>query len=128
MRIAVASQNFRTVTGHVGRTRRFFVFEAVAGEPAREIDRLDMPKEMALHEYHGEGPHPLYEVEVIIAGSVGPGFADRMGARGIKGVATSETDPAEAARAFVEGRLEELPVEEHHGHGHGHGHHHHDHD
>lgn len=126
MRIAVASQNFRTVTGHVGRTRRFFIFEAVPGEDPREVDRLDMPKHMALHEYRGEGPHPLYEVEVIIAGSVGAGFASRIGARGIRGVATSETDPAEAARAFVEGRLAELPVEEHRGPEHGH--HHHDHD
>lgn len=105
MRIAVASQNFRTVTSHVGRTRRFFIFEAMPGEPAREIDRLDMPKGMALHDYHGDGPHPLDSVEVIIAGSVGAGFVDRMAARGITAVATSMTDPALSAQAFAEGRL-----------------------
>ena len=27
MRIAVASQNFRTVTGHAGKSRRFLVFD-----------------------------------------------------------------------------------------------------
>lgn len=105
MRIAVASQNFRTVTSHVGRTRRFFIFEANPGEPAREVDRLDLPKDMAIHEFRGTGHHPLYDVATIIAGSVGDGFARRMSARGITAVATAETDPAEAARAFVEGRL-----------------------
>lgn len=105
MRIAVASQNFRTVTSHVGRTRRFFIFEAEPGAAAREVDRLDMPKEMALHNYAGDGTHPLYEVDAIIAGSVGDGFVARMGARGIAAVATSETDPALAAQAFVEGHL-----------------------
>ncbi|TCO71599.1 NifB/NifX family molybdenum-iron cluster-binding protein [Rhodovulum euryhalinum] len=105
MRIAVASQNFRNVTSHVGRTRRFFIFEAVPGEPAREVDRLDLPKDMSIHEFRGEGHHPLYDVAAIIAGSVGDGFARRMAARGIAAVATSETDPAAAALAFVEGRL-----------------------
>ncbi|TCP60013.1 putative Fe-Mo cluster-binding NifX family protein [Rhodovulum bhavnagarense] len=105
MRIAVASQNFRTVTSHVGRTRRFFVFEAVAGQPATEIERIDLPKGMALHDFSGTGHHPLYDVEAIIAGSVGRGFVQRMGAMGIRAVATAETDPAEAARALVEDRL-----------------------
>jgi predicted Fe-Mo cluster-binding NifX family protein len=105
MRIAVASQNFRTVTPHVGKTRRFILFEAAPGEPAREVDRLDLPRGMALHDFRGEGHHPLYEVGAIIAGSVGAGFARRMADRGIPALATSETDPARAAQAFVDGRL-----------------------
>jgi len=31
MKIAVASQNFRTVTPHAGRTRRFLVYEPSRG-------------------------------------------------------------------------------------------------
>ncbi|SIO45829.1 Predicted Fe-Mo cluster-binding protein, NifX family [Rhodovulum sp. ES.010] len=113
MRIAVASQNFRTVTSHAGRTRRFFVFEAHPDAPAREVDRIDLPRGMALHDFHGEGHHPLYEAEAIIAGSVGEGFHRRMAARGIAAVATAETDPAEAARAYVEGRLAPAPPHDH---------------
>lgn len=117
MRIAVASQNFRTVTGHVGRTRRFLIFEAEPGTLPREVDRLDMPKDMSMHEFHGQGHHPLYDMSAIIAGSVGNGFARRMAERGITAVATSETDPAEAARAFVEGRLPPAAPHDHHDHG-----------
>ena len=121
MRIAVASQNFRTVTGHAGKTRRFLVFEASPGQPAREVERFDLPKEMAFHEFRGDGPHPLYSVQAVIAGSMGPGFARRLAGRGITAVATSETDPARAADAFVAGTLPEAEPHDHdHGHG-GHG-------
>jgi hypothetical protein len=34
MRIAITSQNFRTVTGHAGRAGRFLVFEAAATRAA----------------------------------------------------------------------------------------------
>ncbi|SIS54947.1 NifB/NifX family molybdenum-iron cluster-binding protein [Phaeovulum vinaykumarii] len=122
MRIAVASQNFRTVTSHVGRTRRFFLFEAEPGAPVREVGRLDLPKGMALHDYKGDGPHPLYEVDAVIAASVGEGFARRMSMRGIAAAATSEPDPVAAAQAFVEGRLPPgAPHEHDHTHGHDHG-------
>ena len=101
MKIAVTSQNFRTVTPHAGRTRRFLVYQAEpAGEPV-EIDRLDLPKDMAMHEFHQDGPHPLDTVDVIIAGSFGDGFARRMAKRGITAVNSDKTDPKEAVRDFL---------------------------
>jgi predicted Fe-Mo cluster-binding NifX family protein len=101
MKIAVTSQNFRTVTPHAGRTRRFLVYRPEpAGEPV-EIDRLDLPKEMAMHEFHQNGPHPLDTVDVVIAGSFGDGFARRMAKRGITAVTTDKTDPVDAVRDFL---------------------------
>lgn len=101
MKIAVTSQNFRTVTPHAGRTRRFLVYRAeLAVEPV-EIDRLDLPKEMAMHEFHQNGPHPLDTVDVVIAGSFGDGFARRMARRGIRAVTTEKVDPLEAVRDFL---------------------------
>ncbi|MBK1637025.1 NifB/NifX family molybdenum-iron cluster-binding protein [Rhodovulum adriaticum] len=113
MRIAVASQNFRTVTPHVGRTRRFFIFEATPGAPAQEVERLDMPRGMALHDFKGPGDHPLYSVDAIIAASVGRHFVQRMARMGITAAATSEPDPAAAARALVEGCLPPPAPHEH---------------
>lgn len=105
MRIAVASQNFRTVTSHAGKTRRFLVFEVEAGKPAVEVGRLDLPKEMSVHAFNGEGRHPLEEMDGLIAGSMGPGFIRRMAAWHVQAAATEVEDPAEAARALAEGRL-----------------------
>jgi hypothetical protein len=44
MRIAVSSQNFRTITGHAGKSRRFIVYHAKPGETPQELERLDLPK------------------------------------------------------------------------------------
>lgn len=101
MKIAVTSQNFRTVTAHAGRTRRFLVYLTKPGGDPVEIDRLDMPKDMAMHEFHRERAHPLDAVDVVIAGSFGEGFARRMAKRGIRAVTTDRTDPLDAVRDFL---------------------------
>lgn len=114
MKVAVTSQNFRTVTGHAGKTRRFLVFEAGAdGEPA-EVERIDLPKGMAFHDFHGDGPHPVDVADVIVTGGCGEGFVRRMAGRGIRVVATSETDPIKAATAVACG--EPLPPPAPHDH------------
>lgn len=105
MLIAVASQNFRTVTGHAGKTRRFLVFDAAPCRPPQEVDRLDLPKEMSIHEFKEDGAHPLDKVSVVIAGSAGPGFLNRMAARGVVAITTSETDPVTAIKNYLAGSL-----------------------
>lgn len=104
MKFAVASQNFCNITPHAGKTRRFLLFEATPGGEPVETGRLDLAKEMAIHEFGG-GPHPLDEVQVIIAGSAGPGFVARMKERGITAVATTESDPRTAVSAYLAGTL-----------------------
>ena len=123
MKIAVTSQNFRTVTPHAGRTRRFLVYEAAEGGEPVEVERLDLPKELAIHEFHAEGPHPLDAVDVVIAGSFGEGFATRLATRGIVAVATAKADPLEAVKEYL-ARLQaggEAPAGTACGCGHGHG-------
>lgn len=105
MKIAVTSQNFRTITGHAGRTRRFLVFEAEPGMEPIEVDRLDLPPELAFHEFRDTGPHPVDCADVLITGSAGPGFIRRLAARGIRVYVTTETDPRRAIRALFEGTL-----------------------
>ena len=41
MKIAVSSQNFRTVTAHAGKARRFIVFDLATPCTPREVERLD---------------------------------------------------------------------------------------
>lgn len=138
MKIAVTSQNFRTVTSHAGRARRFIIFEAEAGSEAREIERLDLPKEMAIHDFHGTGPHPLDAVDVVLSESFGQGFAQRMTQRGVIAAIAAAEDPKEAAEAYAAAAAlapdGPAPVVgncgSHHGHAgtdghHQHGHHHH---
>jgi predicted Fe-Mo cluster-binding NifX family protein len=115
MKIAVGSQNRKTVTGHAGRTRKFMVWEVSPGAEPAEDGWIELPKELAFHEFHGDGPHPLDGVDVLIVGGAGPGFTRRLAARGIEVVQTSETDPAKAVRDYLHGTLAPAPE---HGHEH----------
>jgi predicted Fe-Mo cluster-binding NifX family protein len=127
MRIAVTSQNFRTVTGHAGKARRFIVFEADGQTPPREIERLDLDANMAMHGYGHNAAHPLDSMNVLITGGAGEGFVRNLAARGVQVVATNETIPSLAVEAFLDGRVKSASVGCNHDHsdldgdGHAHG-------
>lgn len=112
-KVAVTSQNFRTITGHAGKSRRFLVYSKSNSEQWEEIDRFDLPKEMSMHEFKGE-KHPLDDLDVIITGSCGAGFVRRMQSRGVEVYATSETDPVKAVLALANGQA--LPPPAPHSH------------
>ena len=79
MRIAVTRQNFKTVTGHAGKTRRFIVFETDGTSAPTEVQRLDLPSGMSLHDYHGDD-HPLFTLglDALVTQGAGDGFRARM--------------------------------------------------
>ena len=105
MRIAVTSQNYRTVTGHAGKARRFVVFESDGQTSPREVERLDLDIDMAIHGYDHHAAHPLYSMNVLITGGAGEGFVRNLAARGVTVVATNETIPSLAVEAFLDGRV-----------------------
>ncbi len=104
MRIAVTSQNFRTVTGHAGKARRFMIFEASSSGPARLADTLDLPRHMSMHEHPRGAPHPIDGIDVLVTASCGDGFVRKMAERGIRVVTTAETNPVYAAEAIAAGK------------------------
>jgi predicted Fe-Mo cluster-binding NifX family protein len=118
VKIAITSQNFRTITGHAGKTTHFLVFEGSAGEALREVERLDLPAELMMHAFRGTDGHPLQAVDALITGGAGEGFVRRLGAWGVRVAITSETDPTAAVRAFLKGELAPATGPEgHHHHG-----------
>jgi predicted Fe-Mo cluster-binding NifX family protein len=117
MQIAVSSQNFRQVTGHAGHARRFLVFKVDEGKAIQLVDRLDLPKELAIHGFDDRQAHPLYDVDVLITGGAGEGFKRRLAMRGVQVVATAETDPEVAVRDFLTGVMKAPEAHDHDGHG-----------
>ena len=101
MKIGVTSQNLKTITGHAGKTRRFLVFEEQA-PGVWHSERLDLPKEMSMHEFKGSA-HPIDELDVLITAGCGEGFKRKALARGIRVVTTSETDPLQAVNRWARG-------------------------
>ena len=121
MRIAVTSQNFKTITGHAGKTRRFLIYELDNAGQMREIDRLDLPAVMSLHEYQGED-HPLFRLGLTawVTQGAGTGFVQRLARYGIQVHVTSESDPVQAVNRLAGGEplAPGLPHEHDHGHDH----------
>jgi predicted Fe-Mo cluster-binding NifX family protein len=116
MRFAVSSQNFRTITGHAGKARRFIIYDVLSPNEIAEVARLDLPLKMAIHGFDEGLKHPLDETDILITGGAGEGFVLRMARRGIRVVRTGETDPIEAIRACFFGNLKPPASHDDHGH------------
>jgi predicted Fe-Mo cluster-binding NifX family protein len=112
MKIAVTSQDFRTVTGHAGRARRFLVYSVQPGGEPVEAARLDLPAELSFHEAGGTGAHPIDGVDVVLSAGFGAHFVQAMAQRAIQVAATDKEDPVEAVRDYLDRRASgrELPV------------------
>lgn len=116
MKIAVTSQNRKSITEHAGRCRKFWLFIT---ENNKIVDKqlLELPKELAFHESSPHEPHPLDDIDILIAGDMGQGLVKRLERKGIKGLITKESNPEKAVLLFLSGSLEsEQPNQHHHGH------------
>jgi predicted Fe-Mo cluster-binding NifX family protein len=112
MKIAVASQNRKTVTDHAGKCRRFWIYQ-LDGSRLADKYLLELPMQQTLHASPQDAPHPLDTINVLICGGLGAGLQQRLKQRGIQAIATPETDPDRAVAAWLVGTLEELPAELH---------------
>ena len=104
MKIAVASQNRKIVTGHAGKCRKFWLYD-IEDRAVKGKTLLELPREQSFHEHTGAEPHPLQDVQVLITGGMGEGLARRLAAMGIEGLVTTETDPDRAVSAYLAGTL-----------------------
>jgi predicted Fe-Mo cluster-binding NifX family protein len=121
VKIAVTSQNFRSVTGHAGKSRRFIIFDVEALRDTSVVTHLDLPLEMTFHEFAG-GKHPLDDVDVILTASAGQGFIAQLAQRGVQVITCGESDPHQAVQDYLAGEVKPVIPHEHqkqHGHAHG---------
>jgi predicted Fe-Mo cluster-binding NifX family protein len=107
VKFAVASEDFQTISGHAGHAARFLVYEAETGKEPVEIARIDINEDQTIHNFQG-GAHPLDGVEVLIAGSAGGCFVERMQKRGITTVVAQDIPPAAAVAGYMMGVIHPL--------------------
>jgi predicted Fe-Mo cluster-binding NifX family protein len=109
MKIAIATKDWLTVSGHAGQARCWLLYDLANGPEAALAapQRVQLAKEQVLHHFQDDGPHPLDSVEIVVAGSAGDGFIRHMQKRGAEVLLTGETDPGEALRRILAG--EALP-------------------
>lgn len=107
MKIAIATQDYTTVSGHAGQSRHWLVYDCRAGQPLPGADRVELTREQVFHHFQDDGPHPLDGVEVVVAASAGDGFVRHLAKRGAQVLLTGEIDPAAALAKILAG--EALP-------------------
>ena len=116
MKIAVTSQNRRTITGHAGRCRNFWLF-MIENNKLVDKELVELPKEQSFHDSPPHEAHPLDEIDILIAGDMGQGLVRRLERNSIKGLITKEGDPEKAVLLYLDGSLKcEQPNPHQHGH------------
>lgn len=107
MKIALASQNRRSLTAHAGKCRHFFVFDTETGGAPVSVN---LSPAQVLHNWTGEGAHPLDGVNTLIAASVGTGVAVKLTRRGLRVLASSERDLLRVLERLADGSLPLEPL------------------
>ena len=110
MRIAVASRDGKTVSGHIGKCAQWIIYQGEPGTDTgspviREVERISLPKQFIFHYYRDQTPHPLADCDAVIGKSAGKSFIEKMHSRGIDTAMTAETSPAKAAADYIQDKL-----------------------
>jgi predicted Fe-Mo cluster-binding NifX family protein len=110
VKIAIATKDFASVSGHAGQARCWLVYDLAKQGPDQPLptpERVELAKDQLFHHFEDKGPHPLDGVEIVVAASAGDGFVRHMQKRGAEVLLTGETDPAAALKSIIAG--EALP-------------------
>jgi len=104
MKIAISSQNRKEVTGHAGQCRKFWIVEL---DQRKVVSRtlVEVEREETFHETGGGFPQALQGIDVLVSGGMGPGLRQRLAARGITAIVTTETDVEQAIAGVLAGTL-----------------------
>ncbi len=107
MKIAITSQNRKTITEHAGMCRKFWVYD-VQNMAVISKNMIELEKEQSFHEVahaNAAAPHPLDGIALLIAGGVGRGLQSRLAQRGVQVLVTTATDPDQAVADWLKGKL-----------------------
>jgi predicted Fe-Mo cluster-binding NifX family protein len=100
MKIAITSQNRRTVTAHAGRCRRFWVYELEDGRVTGKA-LLELQKTDTLHEVSPAIPADLTAIDVLVSTGMCDNLVARLKRHGIEARQTACEDPDEALQRVM---------------------------
>ncbi|MBE9549717.1 MAG: NifB/NifX family molybdenum-iron cluster-binding protein [Proteobacteria bacterium] len=101
MKIAVTSQNRKTITEHAGRCRKFWIFN-IRMNKIEDKELIELPKSQSFHDSSAREPHPLDDIDVLITGGMGRGMVKRLEQKSIKALMTKESDPEKAILRYLD--------------------------
>jgi predicted Fe-Mo cluster-binding NifX family protein len=96
MKIAVTSQNRRSVTNHAGRCRRFWIFDIEGGQVQGQT-LIELDKGGSLHDIAPDIPESLQSVDRFVTAGLCENMKRRLQRAGIEARTTHIQDPIQAA-------------------------------
>jgi predicted Fe-Mo cluster-binding NifX family protein len=132
MKIAIVTDDERTISQHFGRAPYYLVVSIEAGQVMGR-ERREKPghaqfagephaheRGSGAHEHgHGRGPGSqsrharmadvITDCQVVVCGGMGAGAHENLRAHGIQPIVTDIASIEDAVRAFVEGRIVDCP-------------------
>ena len=99
MKVAITSQNRKTVSSHAGKCTHFFVFDTEKDRTQPEQSIVLSPQQMFRHHRLNES-HPLFMADALITGSIGENLFKQWQQAGKKVYVTAELDPVQALQAI----------------------------
>lgn len=110
MKLAIASQNKKQVTGHAGQCRNYWVFD-FSGSKAVGRTMVQLERNQTFHQTGGSMVPALEGIDVLISGGMGSALVRRLAERSIRSFVTDETDIDRVLVAFANGTLVEVQPE-----------------
>ena len=102
MKIAVTSQNRKTVTPHAGVCRKFWIYE-IEDNRVKSKQLLELEKDQTFRETPRDQPHALDDINVFITAGMGDGLKNRLTSRGVTSVLVAECEPDDAVNTLLAG-------------------------
>lgn len=100
MKIAVTSQNRKTITAHAGKCRKFWLYK-IAEDNSISRELIELGIDETFHATGKDNPHPLDSIDVLMTAGMGQGLQRRLQAKGTVAVVTEELDPDTAVNLYL---------------------------
>lgn len=112
-KIAVATDDYLTITGHIGRCNGFIIYELADSKIINRIEKENKftAHKIGEHDHHGEHSHArlieaLSGCSHLICTSAGWRVVEELNSFQIEVIFTDESDADTAVQKFIEGELE----------------------
>ena len=126
MKIAVVTDDHRTISAHFGRAVSYEVFTIIDGKITEQETRPKPAHNQFANEphdepgyAHGQGPaaegrhasmlEPIRDCQVLLARGMGQGAHDSLTRSGIQPILTDVSEIEQAVKAYMDGQLTDHP-------------------
>jgi len=111
MKIAIATKDFLEVSGHIGKSTQWLLYDLTEHHSSRLLSpprQITLERDQIFHVFEDDRPHPLDGVDIIVGASAGESFVRHMRKRGAQVLLTNQKDPTRAVTSIMAG--EALPA------------------